>query len=144
MKSLSGLVTVVLVLLFSGCEQNKFTQCEQIFRIARGVTQTSKDVSYSHDAELTQMKIWLETASTMNRAADKILALHINDSELIGYQNQLATIYRIYSQATYDAVAARENQSLSALETARTDAQKAGVMQQDLIEEINAYCLNNL
>ncbi|MGD1921760.1 MAG: hypothetical protein ACFCAD_24460 [Pleurocapsa sp.] len=78
----------------------------------------------------------------MNKAASNIKALHINDSELIKYQNQLVTIYRIYSQATYDAVEARESKSLETLELARMDAQKASQMQQSLVKDINDYCLN--
>ena len=142
MKGQSFLVAISFSLLVSGCGDNKFTQCEQIFQIARRVTETSKNVSYSDRGELTEMKLWLETATMMNKAARKIKALHIDDSKLIGYQNKLATIYRIYSQATYDAVRARENKSLPALQSARLDAQQAGTMQRNLIQEINAYCLN--
>lgn len=133
----------VLALLVSGCGENKFSQCEQIFRIVEGVNQSSNSVSYTNEEELTRMKTWLETASIMDRAANKIQALHVNDSDLIEYQNKLVTVYRIYFQATYDAVRARENKNLSALESARLDAQKAGKMQQDVIEDLNAYCLNN-
>lgn len=135
-------IAILLSLLISSCGENKFTQCEQIFKVANEVTQSSKNVSYTNDEELTQMKIWLEAARMMERAANKIQALHINNSELIVYQNKLVTIYRIYSQATYDAVQARENKNLSALEAARINAQKAGEMQRNLIEDLNTYCLN--
>lgn len=136
------LMGIVLSLLISSCGENRFTQCEQIFRIARGVKENSKNVSYTNKEQLTVMKSWLEVASMLNQAADQIEALHINDSELIGYQNQLVTVYRIYSQATYDAVQARENKNIEALKAARIDAETAGEMQQGLIKEINAYCLN--
>jgi hypothetical protein len=136
------LITILLSLLICGCSQSKLTQCEQIFRIASEVSSNSKTVSYTNDEDLSQMKTWLEAASTMNKAANNIQALHINNGELIKYQNQLVTIYRIYSQATYDAVEARESKSLEALELARIDAQKAGKMQQNLIKNLNNYCLN--
>lgn len=141
MKSQFCFLTI-LALLVSSCGENRLSQCEQIFRIAKGVNQRSKNVSYTSEDKLTTMKTWLETASIMERAADKIQALHVNNGELIPYQNQLITVYRIYSQATYDAVQARENKNLSALESARLDAQKAGKMQQDVIKDLNAYCLN--
>jgi hypothetical protein len=136
------LMGIILSLLISSCGKNRFTQCEQIFRITRGVKEHTKNVSYTNKEQPTEMKSWLEAASMFNQAADKITALHINDSELIRYQNQLVTIYRIYSEATYNAVQARENKNIEALKTARIDAQKAGEMQQSLIKEINAYCLN--
>lgn len=136
------LIAVVLSSLFlSSCSESKLTQCQQIFRIAAQVNNSSKNVSYTNE-DSNIMKSWLEAAGTMNKAADNVQALHINDSKLIRYQNQLATIYRIYSQATYDAVAARESKNLEALEFARINAQKAGQMQQDLIQDLNKYCLN--
>ena len=136
-------VGVLLGLFVSSCGENRYTQCQQIFQIARSVTENNQDINYNtKDEQPTEMKSWLETASMMNTAADRIKALHTNNSELIEYQNKFATVYRIYSQATYDAVQARENQNLEALKSARNDAEKAGQIQQQLIQEINAYCLN--
>ncbi|MGL4884001.1 MAG: hypothetical protein ACRC8K_23520, partial [Waterburya sp.] len=123
------LMGIILSLLISSCGENRLTQCEQIFRIAQGVKENSQNVSYTNQEQPTVMKSWLEAASMINQAADKIEALHINDSELIGYQNKLVTVYRIYSQATFDAVEARENKNLEALKAARIDAQTAGEMQ---------------
>ena len=133
---------ILLGLFVSSCGENKFTQCEQIFKIARGVTENSKNVIYTNHEQPMEMKSWLNAAGMINKAANKIRALHINDSELIRYQNRLVRVYRIYSQATYDAVNARENKNFDALEAARMDANKAGEIQQSLIKEINTYCLN--
>lgn len=133
---------IVLSLLLSSCGKSRLTQCEQIFRIAQGVTESGKNVSYSGTQQPLATKSWLESASMLNQAAEQIRGLHINDSELISYQNQLSNIYRIYSQATYDAVQARESENLGALQTAREEARKAGEMQSGLIKQINAYCLN--
>ncbi|BAZ43084.1 hypothetical protein NIES4102_00800 [Chondrocystis sp. NIES-4102] len=133
---------IVLSLLLSSCGESRLTQCEQIFRIAQGVKESSNNVSYSNNQQAVATKSWLESASMLNQAAEQIKGLHINDSELISYQNQLINIYRIYSQATYDAVQARESENLEALETARDEAKKAGEMQRGLIKQINAYCLN--
>ncbi len=129
------LVSLLLGLFASGCQEQKVVQCEQIFQIARSVTQSSKDISYANEQG------WLKAASRLTLAADGISALKINQSQLIYYQNQLATVYHIYSQAIYDAVRARENKNIEALNHARTTAIKAGVIQQNLIQEINNYCL---
>lgn len=142
-RKLSKLIVIgiLLSLVVSGCSENKFTQCEQIFQIANSITENSKNVNDTNDKQQIEMKNWLEAANMLDIAADKIKALHIDDSELIGYQNGLVTIYRIYSQATYDAVNARESKNLKALKIARIHAEKAGEMQQSLIKEINDYCL---
>jgi hypothetical protein len=135
------LVSLLLGLFASGCQEQKVVQCEQIFQIARSVTQSSKDISYVNSKQPEEKQGWLKAASRLTLAADGISALKINQSQLIYYQNQLATVYHIYSQATYDAVRARENKNLEALNHARTTAIKAGVIQQNLIQEINNYCL---
>ena len=136
------LIVIVFGIFISGCSKSKLTQCEQIYRIAAKVNESIARINYTNSEDLSQMKSWLETAKMMNQAAYNIEALHINDGRLIGHQNQLATVYRIYSQATYNAVRARENKSLEALKLARFEAQKAGIMQQKAIDNINAYCLD--
>ena len=132
----------LLSLLFAGCSNNKYTQCEQIFQIANRLDRNVDRLSYFDNQQPTEMKSWLEAASAIDRAANHLEALQINDSQLIEYRNKFVTIYRIYSQATYDAVKARENQNFQALESVKSDARQAGKMQQDLIEQVNAYCLN--
>ena len=144
--SKTNLLLILLSILVGwtilGCEENKIAQCEQIFQIAHNLTQSNKNVSYLDAQQPVEMKSWLQAATKMEHTANNIKALKINNSKLIQYQHQLATIYGIYSQATYDAVRARENKNLEALKSARNDATKAGELQQNLIQEINSYCLN--
>lgn len=137
----SILVIVILSLFAVGCEENKSSQCEQIFRVVQDVQQNNQNASDANE-QSDEKKSWLQAANRFNQAADHIAVLKINYSELMTYQQQLITIYRIYSQATYDAVTAKENKNLLALKSARQDAVKAGVIQQKLIQEINTYCLN--
>ncbi len=132
---------MVLSFLFYGCQENRLTQCQPIFQIARSVAENSQNISYINNEQPVEVTSWLEAASFLNRAADQIQALQINDSKLIEYQNKFATVYRIYAQATYDAVRARENMDLETLKSARSDAEQAGKIQQNLLQEINAYCL---
>ena len=136
------LILGIALSLLSGCGRAKNAQCQQIFQIANRLTQDVDRLGYFDNQQPTKMKSWLEAASAIDRAANHLEALQINDSQLIKYQNKFVTVYRIYSQATYDAVKARENRNFQALKSAKDDAQKAGQMQQDLIEQIDAYCLN--
>ena len=133
---------LLLGLLFTGCSDHKYTQCEQIFQIAQRLTHNTNSANYFNERQPIEMKSWLEAARAIEQVANHLNALQISNSKLIEYQNQLVEIYRIYSRATYDAVRARENQNFPALESAKDDAQKAGQMQQDLIKQINAYCVN--
>ena len=141
-KSLLAFANIMLSLLIFGCESNKFAQCKQIFQIARDVTTDNRELTRRDREQLGELEGWLQAAGTMDRAADKLDALNIDNSQLIQYQSQLATIYRIYSQATYDALNARENQNLASLKSARSDAEKAGEMQRNLVREIDAFCVD--
>ncbi|MEL6910905.1 MAG: hypothetical protein AAFR62_09720 [Cyanobacteria bacterium J06629_2] len=134
-------INLILALFLFGCEENISAQCEQIFQIAQDVNSSNDQTRYVKEDESLEMKSWLQAASKFNQAAENIAVLEVTHRELSEYQNQLAKIYRIYSQATYDAVRARENQNLSALKAARQDAIQAGLMQQELIQKVNSYCV---
>jgi hypothetical protein len=135
-------ISIFISLSISSCGETKYTQCEQLFQIAHNVTDTNKNVSYTSNEQPTELKSWLIAADLMNTAAQQINELQIDDAQLIEYQTGLANIYYIYSQATYNAVKARESKNINALKSARIDAQKAGELQQILIKKINIYCLN--
>ncbi|GAB4546882.1 MAG: hypothetical protein Tsb0014_41510 [Pleurocapsa sp.] len=132
---------IVTSLLMTSCGDNKYSQCEQIFQIAHQVTKINQNISYTASEQPTQLKQWLEAADIMTKAAQQIKALHIDDTELIQYQNKFAKIYQTYSEATYDAVDARESRNIDALQTARDRAMAAGEIQKNLVEKINSYCI---
>ena len=134
-------VSFCLGLFASGCEEKKIVQCEQIFQIVRDVTKSNRDINYANSKQSASEQSWLKAANRLALAADSVDALKISQSQLVQYQKQLAAVYRIYSQATYDAVQARQNKDLESLQDARRKATKAGKMQQNLIQRINNYCL---
>lgn len=147
------IVGVFCVSTILGCEDGKYSQCEQIFHIARNANSRIQNISEQSQGivdssgylqQSREMKSWLAAANMMNQAADNIVALKLYNSKLAAQRQKLATIYRLYAQATYDAVEARENKNINALKIARTDAERAGKMQQDLIREINAYCVGEM
>jgi len=136
-------VIVCSSLLMSGCESDKLAQCDRIFMIVRDVNQSNQDLSSLDDGQSLEMKSWLQAANQFSQAADMLKDLEIERRELMEYQHRLARIYRIYAQTTYDAVRAQENKDLTALESARQDAEKAGVLQRQVIQEINSYCVRS-
>ena len=140
-KSVFLLAIALLNLFMFGCENNKQAQCEQIFQIARNVNKEGLQTSYVEREAPLEISSWLAAARKFDQTAEQIETLNITNSQLINYQNQLATVYRIYSHATYDAVRARENQNFIALKSARNDAIKAGQVQKELIQKINNFCL---
>lgn len=137
------LLSIIISLWIFGCNENRYTQCEQIFQIAHNVTNNTQKINSTSSQKPQEIKSWLKAAALMTSAAQQIRSLPIYDTELIRYQTGLANIYQIYSQATYDAVKARESKNLEALIAARSHAATANQQQQLLVDEINAYCLND-
>ncbi|MEM8719085.1 MAG: hypothetical protein AAGE84_07215 [Cyanobacteria bacterium P01_G01_bin.39] len=144
LNSRNGLLLLgtMAIFLAIGCEPNKTAQCQQIFQVARSVNESYQNLGFGEQKSI-EVNSWLEAAKTLDSAADNIQKLQIDYSQLVEYQNQLATIYRIYSQATYDAVRARENKNLVALKSARNDAIQASKIQHNLVQKINAFCLDD-
>lgn len=136
---------VIIVSFFAwlivGCENQKYTQCQEIIAIANSANNQAQKITDSSQEKLAEMKTWLQAADMMTIAAKEIESLPIKDPKLINYQGNLAGIFRIYSQATYDAVKAREKKNLSALKIAHDHAQEAGKLNQALVAKINNYCV---
>ena len=123
-----------------GCNNAKYTECQQIIEIANQANHQTQEM-ITQSSQPIEPKIWLEAASIMNQAAEQINALPLDDPQLVNYQNNLVKIFRIYSQSTDDALEARENRNLKALETAVAEAKKAGLLKDELVTGINSYCL---
>ena len=129
----------IINLFVAGCESRKYTECKQIITLANNVTkQTQAIAENSSDRELEN---WLQASEIMEQAAKNIEALEIKDSQLIEYQGSLVDIYQVYAQATHDAVKARESRNLQALQSARDDAKNTGEINNNLVKNINNYCL---
>lgn len=134
---------MAIAAILSGCATTKYTQCEQIFNIARQVTNRSETIAYTAKGKAIELKTWLETAKLMDTTSRQLEALPIEDLQLNEYKTKLASVYQIYGAATLDAVKAREVKDLTALKTARDRARSAGKLQQEAVAQINSYCLGD-
>ncbi|MGK7892475.1 MAG: hypothetical protein AB4372_02185 [Xenococcus sp. (in: cyanobacteria)] len=130
-----GIINVFVV----ACDSRKYAECQQIITLANNVTQQTQAIAEgSSDRDLEN---WLEASEIMKQAATNIENLEIKDNQLVEYQAGLVDIYQIYAQATYDAVKARESRNLQALQSARDEAKNAGKVNNDLVKNINNYCI---
>ena len=133
-------LSLLISLLTASCSETKYTQCEQIIKFANNVVQEKTKLIDTNNSENMESKTWLKAAGMITQAAQQLESIPLRDPKLINYQANLAQIYRIYSQATYDAVKAWENKNIKALETAHTDAEKAGLLEEKLGNSLNTYC----
>ena len=139
-KLLKLVYAAVLMSLTVGCSNQKYSQCQSIIALANAANNQAQQVTETAPETVVALKSWLQASSIMSKAAQQIESLPTKDPQLIQYQENLASVFRIYSQAIYEAVKARENKNLSALKVARENAQKAGELNQTLVTEINSYC----
>ena len=139
-KLLNLVVTTVLLGSIIGCSNQKYSQCQSIIAIANAANNQAQQVTSAASEKVVTLKSWLQAANIMRKAAQRIENLPTKDPQLIQYQENLASVFKIYSQAIYEAVKARENKNLSALKVARENAQKAEKLNQTLVAQINSYC----
>ena len=133
-------LSVFVGLFTASCSETKYTQCEQIIQITNGVVEEKTKLIGNDDSDNIESKTWLQAARMIARASRQIENIHLKDPTLINYQADLAQVYRIYSHATYDAVKAWENKNIEALQTAHTDAERAGELEEKLGAVLNSYC----
>ena len=131
----------IVNIFFVACEPQKYAECEQMIILANNVTKQTQAIAKNFSDRDQDLENWLEASEIMNQAATNIEALEIKDSQLIEYQGSLADIYRVYSQATSDAVKARKSRDLPALQSARDNAKNATEINNNLVKNINNYCL---
>ncbi len=131
----------IINIFFVACESQKYAECEQMITMANNVTKQTQAIAQNYSDRAQDLENWLEASEIMTQAATSIEALELQDTQLIEYQGSLADIYRIYSQATYDAVKARETRNLQALQSARDDAKNMEKVTDNLVKNINDYCL---
>lgn len=132
-----GIITIFMV----ACEPQKYTECEQMITLANDFTEQTQAIAEGSSDRDQDLDNWLEASEILKLAASNIENLAIKDSQLIEYQDSLANIYRGYSQATYSAVKARESRNLQALRSARDDAEDVAEEKNNLVKNINNYCL---
>ncbi len=124
-----------------GCNNAKYTQCQQIIELANQANSQTQEV-INQSSKPIESQVWLQAATMMEQAAEQIKGLSLDDAQLVNYQEKLVEVFRTYSQATNDAVEARKTKNLQALESAVEEAKKAGLLKDQLVTDINNYCLN--
>ncbi|AFZ34224.1 hypothetical protein Sta7437_0629 [Stanieria cyanosphaera PCC 7437] len=136
---LIGFIFSIHSLLIS-CEENKYTQCEQIITLANSVASETKKIITNKSVENNEIKNWLNAAEIMTKAAEKMESLPIKDPQLLHYLGDFVKIYRTNSEATYSIVKARESRNLVAAQAAQADVKLAGEWERKLSSGINDYC----
>ncbi len=135
-------LSIIISFLAVACGETKYSQCEQIIKIANSAAQQTHQLINIPNARKMEIQTWMQAAEVMAKAARQLEALPIKDAKLINYKADLAKIYRTNSQVTYDMIQALQDKDIAAAQAAQTEAKIAGELEQELGNGINAYCLN--
>jgi valyl-tRNA synthetase len=135
--------SIVLTLLVGGCNASKSAQCQKIYAIANDLVTENQSLSQVKEVSNTDLDRWLQGAETIEKAAQKMEALNLEDPQLVAYKNDWVEFQRIYAEATKEMVKARQDRDLTAAENANKNAVEAGKLEQQIASQINSYCQGN-
>jgi hypothetical protein len=137
------LLSVFLYFFVSSCG-DKFSQCQQIIKIANRVVTETKDLTLSDRPTENELNNWLKAAKLVEKASQEIKSLNIKDAQLINYKDSFASIYQTNSQATYEIVKAIQNRDIAIVKKVQEKVTKAGKLEQEIGIKFNNYCQQNL
>ena len=142
-------LSLSLALLVGGCEETKKAQCQRLIQtIAEGTSLVQSKKGY-------QVVTSLQLAQDLDKAAEKLEKLNLEDRKLQEYKNSFAQIFKNMSQEVYKAgkaldaskVAEASKSGRGKIRKARTDiklalntALKYGKQSDKLEIEIGNYC----
>jgi hypothetical protein len=130
----------LVCLFFTTSCGDKLSQCQQIIQIANRVVKETKDFTLSEKPTETELTDWLQAAKIMEKAANDVKSLRINDVQLINYQADFVDLYKINSQATHEIIQARQNKDIFLAKSAQEKAKKASNLEEKLSSQFNSYC----
>jgi hypothetical protein len=137
-------VTVILLSIFLcfctiSCG-DKFSQCQQIIKIANRVVTETKDLTISDRPTTKELNTWLEAAKTVENASKEMKSLNVKDAQLVNYKDSFSSIYQTNSQATYEIVKAIEDRDIAIAKMAQEKVKKAGKLEEEIGTKFNDYC----
>lgn len=135
------ILTLVAVICFLtvSCGESKVKQCNKIIQIANQAADQSNKVT--EGGKKTNPEALLKTAEAMDKAAQDMKALKVNDQKLQAFQKGFTNMYRDTSKILRDYVAAFEKQDHKRADTAIQSFNKKAIKpSENLVNDINRYC----
>ncbi len=139
-RSYSKLIVLstAIVLINVSCASNKVQECQKIIEITVRATDQVKELS--NNGKTQDPKEALEATNAMDKAAQDMESLIIQDEQLQKYQAGFAKTYRSSSQYTRDFIAELQKKNFQAAKSVQKKMQEVGTEQEGLVNGINEYC----
>lgn len=129
---------VVMAVLLASCGASKVTQCNKLVKVANQATSLNQTLSQQKTSK--GASTLTETSNKLDRLAQDMAALSIEDEILKGFQGRFIGMYRNTSQGLKTGAIALQKKDLTSLKQAMNTLQ--GVISQEggLVKEVNNYC----
>lgn len=130
-----------LGIILMGCAETRAAQCQKIFKIAEKATAKTEELT--QNGQEIDKSAWLLAADEIEDSAIEMENLTVNDENLQQYQAGFVQVYRDYAAATREIVKVLDSRDIIAAKAAQEKVRRAGKMERELGQEINAYCQAN-
>ncbi|MEM9538825.1 MAG: hypothetical protein AAGA60_04855 [Cyanobacteria bacterium P01_E01_bin.42] len=138
-SAIASLFTVALFLV-SGCGTSKIAQCNQIIEIANALEEVRVSAD-NQEADTTQTMV--QVVDAMDKASQDMQALELSDETLEELRGEFIKMYAETSNATRTFLEAFNKKDRQTVDKAIEELHRATQPEQELVNQINSYCLGN-
>ncbi len=140
-RSVKKIQLLIIVTIFNftlfGCGDNKIGSCKLIQEVTTELNQTV--VLYLDSEDTIEIQ---QVADKFKQAEEQILSANIKDENLANLSDQLANIYNQYSIVTSNYIVAYQQRNREKVIQYKEQINQLSLKQNNIIQQINNYCLN--
>lgn len=127
--------------LTSSCATSRVLQCNNLVEIANRATAETEILTENQNNQ--DPLIWLQAADTLDKAAQEMQALNLDDPQLQQYQGGFVDMYTAIAKATRDYSQSYKDLNREGVDIAKVSLEQAVQREPDLVNGVNAYCVAN-
>ena len=133
-------VSLVLVMLITGCGESKISQCNQLIEMVNETEQTLGNITQSSPPDINALQ---DIADATNQAGTELKAISLRNNKLNQFKSRFLEFYSKISEDAQTIVNAHEEQNMPDAEAAYKRLEATFETQEPLVNDINAFCSEN-
>ncbi len=124
----------LVLLTLTACSETKIDRCNRLVNLSNRTTETIQKLPSENLQPTDRFK---KAAEILERSAQELQNLKLQDPKLADLQEQLTALYRQDSDHNQKLATA---QNAKTLRTAADQIQKNSITQKNLVQAVNTYC----
>lgn len=124
----------IIFLALTACSETKVDRCNRLINLSNRTTESIQKLPSENLQPADRFK---KAAEILDRSAQELQTLKLQDPKLTDLQEQLSKLYRQDSDHNQKLAAA---QNAKTLRTAADQIQKNSITQKNLVQAVNTYC----